>query len=145
MKMRSTTAMVVWMGLFVFLSPGRAAQDELVLVPEMQRPSGILFDSAARRNELESRPESKRALELLRKRVEQLWPRLREVDLVALSRYQIEATRSFRLPPEPGGFEARIVGRDEKDGRLFLELRGPRLPARHAIVYRYLYLYCSFE
>lgn len=142
--MRSCRVLAGWIGLLFAFGPARAEED-LVLVPEMQPPQGILFEPAARRRELDGRPEAPRALDLLRKRVAQLWPRLCEVDLAELSRHHVEMTRGFRLPGEPGELEGRVIGRDAKDGRLYLELRGPRLPARFAIVFRYLYIYSSFE
>jgi hypothetical protein len=143
--MSMNRGMAAGIGLFVLLGAGVALAGDLVLVPEMQRPPGIVYEPVARRRELESRPESAKALEQLRRRVAELWPQLLKVDFVELSRYQVEATRGFRLPAEPGELEGHAVGRDEKDGRLYLELRGPRLPASHAIVYRYLYFYSSFD
>ena len=143
--MRMCKAIAAGMGILVLVGVTWAGDGDLILVPEMERISGIRVERPSRRTELQSGPEAERALAAMRKRVTELWPQIRRVDLLALSRYQVEATKGYVLPDQPVELQARVVGRDARTGSLSVEIRGPRLPAKHAIVYRYLYLYCSFD
>lgn len=127
--------------------PEARARDraDLTLVPEMERPPGILYQREEARRGFEKDAGARRGLAALEERVRALWPGLADVDLVELSRYQVEATRSFRWPAEPGELEGRAVAWDD-DARLWhLELRGPRLPARYEVVHRHLYFYATFD
>lgn len=121
-----------------------AGDRSLVLVPEMERPGGILYQDREARVALRSRRESEPALGLFRERAIELWPSIRRVDLLALSRVQVESTRGYSLPDRPGPFSGAVIGR-ELNGRLHLELRGPRLPTKYDIVHRYLYLYTVYD
>ncbi len=116
----------------------------LALVPEMETPEGIVAQPRRERLALKGRAEAERGLERLKARVAERWPEIRGVDLVALSRHHVEETRGFRLPAEPGALAGRAIGRDA-EGRWFLELRGPRLPARYDVVHRYLYVFARYH
>lgn len=132
-------------------APAASAQDlpgaapDFTLVPEMERPAGVLYQDEDERLALRTKEAARRGLAALEQRIRALWPLLAEVDLVELSRYQVEATRSFRWPAEPGELEGQAVGVDEDAGLWHLELRGPRLPARYEIVHRHLYFYSTFD
>lgn len=121
--------------------PGSA----FTLVPEMERPPGVLALSKTERQTLQKSDLARQGLARMEEEVRALWPRVREIDLVELSRYQVEATRDFRLAAEPGDFEGQVLARDDETKRWHLELRGPRLPARYDIVYRYLYFYATYD
>lgn len=129
------------------LSAGAADAPEagFTLVPEMERPEGVLEQPETERRAFEKSDEAKRGLARLGERVRALWPRLREIDLEALSRYQVEATRGYRLPAVPGELEGRILAWDVSAGRWHLELRGPRLPARFDVVHRHLYVFATWD
>ncbi len=122
--------------------PGNA-DEPLTQVPEMERPPGIEYQSEVQRQALEQQAGGQRGLEVLEQHVRELWPQVRRVDLVALSKYQVEATRGYQLPDEPGELHGQVIARE--DGLWYLELRGPRLPARYDIVFRYLYFYASYD
>lgn len=115
------------------------------LVPEMQPPTGILYQSKADRGAHQKSNQAQRSLSRLSATVHKIWPRIREIDLVALARYQIEATQGFVLPAEPDDLVGQIIGWDEESRLWHLELRGPRLPAKYDIVHRYLYFYATFD
>lgn len=124
-------------------SPGVRAG--FALVPEMEPPAGILYQDAERRLALQEKSGARRGLAVFEARVRASWPQLADVDLFELSRYQVEATRGFRWPDEPGELEGEAVGWDRETGLWHLELRGPRLPARYEIVHRHLYFYATFD
>ncbi len=126
-------------------STAGAPETGFTLVPEMERPPGILEQPESERRSFEKSDEAQRGLARLEARVRSLWPRLREIDLVELSRYQVEATRGYRLPAEPGELRGRTLAREAAAGRWHLELRGPRLPARYDIVHRYLYVFATYD
>ncbi len=123
---------------------GEGRGGDFALVPEMQQPEGILFQSRRARESLEGRAEARRGLARLEAWVEAHWPRIRQVDLVSLSRFHVEQTRGFELPADPGELTGRAIAVDEA-GLWYLELRGPRLPARYDIVHRYLYVFAGFD
>ena len=135
-----------WTAALLLLAPVVTALDSepFVLVPEMKDPPGILYQSAAERGALRDELASSQAIDRLAERARALWPRIRQVDLIELSRFQVEATRGWRLPAEPGAFRGEVIARDG-DGRLHVELRGPRLPTRFDVVFRYLYLYGVYD
>lgn len=139
----------VWIPLFsLFLAAGlpfASGAEKLVLVPEMEKPAGIVYEPAQQRDKLRSRADSAEALDALRAKVDASWSEVVATDWAQWSRYQVEATRGWKAPTTPGPLEGQIIGRDDATGRLYLELRGPRLPAKHEIVYRYLYFYSSFD
>ncbi|MCP3957186.1 MAG: hypothetical protein GY719_04980 [bacterium] len=118
---------------------------EITLVPEMEDPAGIVAEPRREREALQDNTEARRGLDLLRQQVTGLWPRIREIDLVELSRYQVEQTRGFELPAAPGELTGRVLANDEESGLWHLELRGPRLPARFDIVYRFLHVFATFD
>ena len=118
---------------------------DFVLVGEMEPLEGIVAQPRRQREALAQRPDGRRGLERLEAWVAAEWPRIRRVDLVTLSRFHADETRDFELPAEPGELTGRVVGHQQSAGLWFLELRGPRLPARYDIVHRYLYVYASFE
>ncbi len=124
---------------------GLAAPSEpgFALVPEMETPEGIVAQPRRAREELADRAEARRGLARLEAWVAAEWPRIREVDLVALSRFHVEETQGYELPAAPGELTGRAIGHEE--GLWYLELRGPRLPARYDIVHRYLYAFASFD
>lgn len=115
------------------------------LVPEMERPPGVLARSKAERRPLQKSAPARQGLARMEEEVRALWPRVREIDLVELSRNQVEATRGFRLAAEPADFEGQALAWDDASARWHLELRGPRLPARYDIVYRYLTFYATYD
>ena len=117
--------------------------DEFRLVPEMEDPEGIVVQPRRERDALQDQPDADRGLARLRRKVTELWPSIREVDLAELSRYHVEQTRGFELPATPGELVGRALAHDS--GLWYLELRGPRLPARFDIVYRFLYVFASFD
>ncbi len=116
-----------------------------VLVGEMEPLEGIFTQPRRVREALKGHVEAERGLEQLKAWVRAEWPRIREVDFTALSRFHIEQTRGFELPVDPGELTGRAIAHDEATGRWSLELRGPRLPARYDIVHRYLHVYASFH
>lgn len=130
--------------LLVCVAAAAPEAEPFLLVPEMEDPPGILYQGAAERQALRGELASSQAMDRLAERARALWPRIREVDMVQLSRYQVEATRGWRLPAEPGAFRRQVIARDG-DGRLHVELRGPRLPTRFDVVFRYLYLYGVYD
>lgn len=123
----------------------QVSSSDLHLVPERERPVSILYQPPSVRRTLQERPDGQQGLERLRGEVRERWRELRELDLVALSRGHGEATRGYRLPAAPGTLEGQVVGLEEATGRLFLELRGPRLPATYDIVHRHLFVYASYD
>lgn len=131
------------------LSSGSAgladAGAEFVLVPEMEPLEGIVAQSRRARGLLEGRAEARRGLAQLEAWVEAHWPRIRQIDLVELSRFHVGETRDFELPAEPGELTGRAIAYDQASGLWTLELRGPRLPARYDIVHRYLYVFATFD
>ena len=131
--------------LLAGLAPVGIADEPFTQVPEMERPPGIEYQSKAERKALEQEAGGRRGLEVLEQHVRALWPQVREVDLVALSKYQVDTTRGYRLPEEPGDFHGQAIAWNAEDGLWYLELRGPRLPARYDIVFRYLYFYASYD
>ena len=133
------TATIGW------VASAAGAEAPFRLVPEMQEPSGLFVQSRSERADLQDDAEARRGLDLLRGRVEGLWPQLREVDWVALSQSHKDSTQGWRLPADTGELSGQVMGYDESSGRWTLELRGPRLPARYDIVHRYLHVYASFE
>ena len=139
----------LWITLFSLLLPSglsfAADAEKLVVVPEMEKPAGIVYDPARRREQLRARSDSSEALDALRAKVADAWPDVVAVDWVQWSRYQVEATRGWKAPTAPGPLEGQIIGRDEATGRLSLELRGPRLPTKYEIVHRYLYFFSTFD
>ena len=121
-----------------FVTPEGVA---ISLVPEMETPPGILYQWTAEREALRQSPEALEAEELLGQVTRDLWPDLRTLDVLELSRYQLEATEGWVLPEEPGDLVVEAVGRDLETGAVHVEVRGPRLPAKYGIVFRFLYLY----
>ncbi len=69
--------------------------------------------------------------------VRERWPEVRQLDFETLSRAQLEATRGWRPPADPGDLRVDAVARDAQ-GRWLVAVAGPRLPARHDIVQRTL-------
>ncbi len=134
--------LLVW-GMLV--SPLHAATSEFgfVLVPEMKTPTQIVFQPHRVRAALQSEADGLRGLALLEDQVRTQWSQIQEIDIEALSRNQLEATRDWRLPDDPGDWVGQVVAHDQ--GRWYLELRGPRLPANFDIVHRYLHVYASFD
>ncbi len=138
--------MLLAAGLLVAGAAGSTDGDAgFTLVPEMQPLDGIVAQPRQAREALDGRAEGARGLERLEAWVRAEWPRIRKIDLVALSRFHVEATQGFELPAEPGELAGRVIGHDEADGTWYLELRGPRLPARYDIVHRYLYVFARFD
>ncbi len=118
---------------------------ELVTVPEMERPAAILWQPARERAGFERGADAAEGLRRFELAARQRWREIRALDLEELSRNQLSAMRGFRLPKQAGAFAAQAIGRDAASGRLFLELRGPRLPANYEIVHRYLHLYTWYD
>jgi hypothetical protein len=135
---------VLLTGLSLLIATAAAAGD-LLLVPEMQRPPGIAYEPAARRAALADLPEAAEGLRRLRIEAARRWPEIVRLDLGSLSRRDAELTRRWAAPAEPGPLEGRPIGRGPDGGPISLELRGPRLPSRHDIVERYLYLYATYD
>ena len=114
------------------------------LVPEMVTPPGIAVAPPSRRADLPSGPDIDEVLRQFQARVDSMWPAIRDVDLVALSRFQVKEMDTYKLPQSFDDWRGKVLGVSD-DGRLFLELRGPRLPARYDIVFRYLTVFSSFD
>ena len=117
----------------------------LVAVPEMERPEAILWQPASQRGGFERGSDAAEGLRRFGLEARRRWRKIRDLDLEDLSRHQLSAMRGYRLPKEPGDFTAQAIGRDAASGRIFLELRGPRLPADYEIVHRYLHLYTWYD
>ncbi len=115
------------------------------LVPEMETPEGIQVQSRQQRRGLADDAAGQRGLARLAALVGERWERLRGLDIEALSRHQLEATRGFRLPAAPGELTGQVLAREPDSGRLHLELSGPRLPARFEIVHRHLTFYAVYD
>lgn len=115
------------------------------LVPEMERPTGIIYQAKADRKAYQKSSQASKGLSQLSAAVHRVWPQIRNIDLVALARYQIEATRGFELPVEPGDLVGQVVGWDHESRLWHLELQGPRLPAKYDIIHRYLTLYATYD
>ena len=120
-----------------------AAPADFSLVGEMLNPAGIVASPARARRDLASHPAAQPAVQALRERVASQWTQIRNTDFVALSRFHVEATRGWQAPVKPGVLEARVIGVDER-GDLYLELRGPRLPASFDIVHRYITVFARY-
>lgn len=134
---------VMLYGVTVTAQEPRAEASYFDQVGEMERPPGIVVATRRERAALAEHKDVGRALALLEQRVDQLWKDIRALDVPALSRYQLEATEGYSLPAKFEDWEGRVLG--ENDGLLYLELRGPRLPAKYDIVFRYLYIFASFD
>ena len=133
------------MALTALFGPGVAAADDgWRTLPEMVEPRGVLVDEAAVRQALTATPEGREGMARVEAMVTEDWRKLQAIDWHALSRYQLEATAGWRLPDAPGVLVSRVLGRDDR-GRLHVEVRGPRLPARFDIVYRYLYVFATYD
>jgi hypothetical protein len=143
MWQRPTTPRLLTLALLA-LAPAGAQEAPFDLVPEMETPPGIVAARGSERARLPRGEDAEEALALFQERVATLWETIRRVDLVALSRYQIEATKGYELPQTFDGWRGEVVGRGD-DGRYYLELRGPRLPGRHDIVFRYLTVYAAYD
>ncbi len=143
-RIRSLLVALVLTGGWVVSAVG-AGSDDFVLVPEMEQPEDLLFQSRRAREQLEDRAEARRGLERLEAWVEGHWAQIRRIDLAELSRFHVQQTRGFELPAEPGELTGRPIAADETSGLWYLELRGPRLPARYDIVHRYLYVFAGFD
>lgn len=131
--------------LLAVLATTAGAEEAFQLVPEMDDPPGIVAAPPAERAALAADPEAARGLETLRDQVRASWPSIRAVDLLALSRYQRDATRGHRLGADPGALEGRPLAHDAEAGVWYLEVRGPRLPARYDIVERHLHVYARWR
>ena len=145
MKLPGSLCWILSSLVFAVRLVGAAEMEQLVLLPEMQKPEGIVYESYQRREELRTRSDSNAAMEAFRSKIVESWPQVTSIDWAEWSRYQVEATRGWHPPKSPGELSGQVVGRDDSTGRLFLEFRGPRLPASHEIVYRYLYFYSTFD
>lgn len=133
------------LALLLTAASAAAATEPFELVPEMETPPDLLVQPRSERATLQDHPEARRGLDQLRARVAVLWPRLRDVDWVELSRFHREFTRDWSLPAEPGTLDGQVMAHDEATGRFTLELRGPRLPARFDVVHRYVHVYASYQ
>jgi hypothetical protein len=125
--------------------PAGSPETGFTLVPEMEPLDGIVAQPRQAREALAGDAEGRRGLARLGDWIRAEWPRIREVDLVALSRSHVAATEGFELPAEPGTLTGRPIAHDEATGVWTLELRGPRLPAQYDIVHRHLYVYAHFD
>ncbi len=138
--------LALWVLVLAGAAQLSAAQGRtLVTVAEMEKPEGILWQPARRRGGFEHGVEAAAGLRRFEVEARRRWREIRRIDLEALSRSQRQAMRGYRLPEEPGVFAATAIGRDPVSGRIFLELRGPRLPADYEIIHRYLHLYTSYD
>ncbi|MEM1180754.1 MAG: hypothetical protein AAGM22_20585 [Acidobacteriota bacterium] len=132
----------LWLpALFITLllsAPVAGAEGAFTTVPEMAPLPDVVAFKAVDRRQLAKDASVAPALEAATRHAESLWPALRRLDLVELSRWHIEPTKGFVLPEEPA-FEARVLGRED-DGSLHVDLKGPRLPANFDIVHRHLHV-----
>ncbi len=142
-RIRSLLVVFVFTGGWTVNAAG--ASDAFTLVPEMEQPEGILFQPRHAREQLEGRAEARRGLARLEAWVGAHWPQIRRIDLAELSRFHVGETRGFELPAEAGELTGRAIAADEESGLWYLELRGPRLPARYDIVHRFLYVFAIFD
>lgn len=122
-----------------------AADSGVILVAEMERPQGIVAARAAERRVLAGNRDGQQGLIAFRERIRKEWSSLRDLDVVEMSRYHVAAMRGWRRPEFPGELPGRIIGRDPDGTALYLELRGPRLPANFDIVHRHLTFYARYE
>ncbi len=133
----------------VLMSPAAAASPQSPLaihwVAELEVPPGMLRQKRAERAKLADAASGLAGLDALSAQIRQSWPEIRETDLHALSRTQVEETRGYRLPPEPGRLNGSVIAWDAESGLWHLELLGPRLPARFDIVHRYLAFYATYD
>lgn len=124
--------------------PASVTTSPFDLVAEMETPPGIVAAPPSRRAALPGGADAADALSRFEAHVDGLWSALRDIDLVALSRFQVDAMDGYELPATFDDWRGKVIGQGE-DGRLFLELRGPRLPARYDIVFRYLTVFVGFD
>ncbi len=110
----------------------------------MESPEGVVVESREVREALSASSEGGEAIAALEKVFRRDWESLREVDWLALSRYQREVTADWEPPRSPGPLVSRVLGRDAR-GRLHVEVRGPRLPALYDIVFRYVYAFGTYD
>jgi hypothetical protein len=143
-SIRRTVATVLSVAAWGLLASALAAAPTWRTLPEMEEPAGITVDPPEVRKALTESADGARAVARLEALVMAGWRELREIDWQALSRFQLEATSAWALPSEPGELVSRILGRDA-DGHLSVETRGPRLPARFDIVYRYVYVFATYD
>lgn len=122
----------------------RATAARFATVPEMTKPPGIEASPRHERSTMQNDVEGRRGLARFDELVRARWPEIQSIDLVALSRFHVESTREWQLPVEPGTLDGKILTGGE-GGKFFLELRGPRLPARYDIVHRYLTFFARYD
>jgi len=132
-------------------SPGaapaaRAGHPGFVTVLEMITPPGMVYTSASQaRSTLTRSVIGREALDQFETRLTRQWADLHRLDFGALARFHTTLTRGWTLPPEPALSHGQVIGRSQDRTTLYLELRGPRLPAPYAIVFRYAMFYGAFH
>ena len=146
MKVSSGKILALWsMAMVCAAQLAAVSAEELVSVPEMERPEAILWQPVRQRAGFERGTDAAEGLRRFEVVARQRWREIRALDIEGLSRNQLSAMRGYTLPKQAGAFTGQAIGRDAATGRLYLELRGPRLPANYEIVYRYLYLYSWYD
>ncbi|MEM6639702.1 MAG: hypothetical protein AAF610_07355 [Pseudomonadota bacterium] len=127
----------VFTALTVQSSAAPPTTSAMVAVAEMERPDGIRADRNSRIRELARDANGQRGVVALRDYLTRNWANVRALDVVGMSRYHVDSTRGWQVPAEAGKLSGRVIGADD-GGAYFVEIVGPRLPARYAIVYRHL-------
>lgn len=140
---RLATAVIVWLAACL-APPTLVAAADWGTVPEMQEPPGIVVVAEELRQALTASAEGVAATARLEAVVTADWTTLQAIDWLGLSRYQLEATAGWVLPDLPEPLVSRVLGRDAA-GRLHVETRGPRLPARFEIVHRHVYFFATYD
>lgn len=121
------------------------AAPAITVVAEMERPVGIKAGKAEEIRRIAGNATGEQGVTLLREHIEKRWPQLRQLDVVAMSRYHVDATRGWQFPAAPGELAGRIIAVEADNSAFYLELVGPRLPASFDIVHRHLMFYARFR
>ncbi len=117
----------------------------IAIVAEMQRPPGIKAGKSAEIRRIAGDARGEQGVTQLRDFIKQQWQQVRALDVVAMSRYHVEATRGWQMPAMPGELKGRIIAAEADDSAFYLELVGPRLPASFDIVHRHLTFYARYQ
>lgn len=121
-----------------------SARSVFETVPEGELPAGIVVAPATQpMDPLLAHPAGARARDALRAFLAAHWEAVRAVDVVALSRWHVEATRGWQAPATPVLGDVTLLA--STPDALYLALRGPRLPASFPIVHRHLVFFARYD
>lgn len=119
------------------------------LVPEMEASAYLDAVPVPRSEVLNKSIQMLAGFDQLRQIVVSRWSEIQSVDLEDLSRYQLEATKNWRLPDAPGDLSGKVLSQartvDQGQTRWYLQVEGPRLPAKYDIVHRHLVIIGRFD